>query len=212
MKTAILVCSLLILSLLAGCGKTGSDKNTPAKTAPAPVKIAPAVNNDPVIGYKDISWGDSMDKVKETYGKRPDYTIAFSSQGRSPHLVLRSSDPRSPIDNIEIYFYKNQVEQLNINYVYKNAHSEDIFNAVTKKYDDLGISHKDERTGPIDNSLRGTRYTRKWYYQSTIISIDYFKDFQRDKFIWIGNYALMSIKILNQEIGDSNKAQKQPEI
>lgn len=201
MKGKNLVCFLSVIIIIAGCVKTGSDKTAPVKIVTN--KTVVAANSDPVIGYKDISWGDSMEKVKEVYGKKPDYTIEYSSQGRSPHLVIRSTDPKSPIDNIEIYFYKNQVEQLTLNYSYKNTHSEEIFNAFTKKYDDLGIKHTDERTGPIDNSYRGTKYTRKWYYKSTIILIDYFKDFQKGTFIWIGNYALMSIKILNQEIADA---------
>lgn len=209
MRYCLTVCIFMSFLVFTGCAKTGGDKT--AKSTNATVKVAaPVKNENAITGYKDINWGDSREKVMAVYGKDPNFSMEWNVMGQVPFLDLRMRDPNSPIEQIKIYFYKDQAQQIVILYKYKNSHTKELFDDLTRRYDGFGLKHTDQRTGPIVGGYGGTKFTRKWVDKNTIVNMDYFKDFTKGTFIWVGNFMLLSVRLIQQEL-DDQKAVKHDE-
>lgn len=201
MKGLGLFCAAMAALMVCACGGGNTGKKVTATNAT--VKIAaPAKNENAITGYKDINWGDNKDKVMSKYSLDPNYSVEWNNIGKIPFVHLKMRDANSPIDDVKIYFYKDQAQQISILYKYKPAHTVELFRDLTARYDGYGLKHTDQRTGPIVGTVQGTKFTRKWVDKNTIVHMDYFKDYEKNQFIWIGNFTLLSVRLIQQELDD----------
>lgn len=128
-----------------------------------------------VTGYRNITWGDSIQKVRDLY-YNVSSKIDYYEIGEFPYNAIQYLDKSSPIDEFDVYYYLNQAFRVGVIFKDRAANDPNFFDILSKRLvRDFGANFTEKSENRTVPGGAGVSTDRTWNFKSTVITLTWVK-------------------------------------